>query len=148
MGLFMFNLIYSRYGREFRAARDDVIAASMMGFNTPRTRVFALVISAFYCGVAGALLAGFTSFIQPAMFDMMKSTELTSVVVFGGLGSMSGTLLGTTIITLVTELFRPISQYRMLIYGLILVLIMVFRPEGLLGNREMWEFNRRKAAKK
>ncbi|MCL2767693.1 MAG: branched-chain amino acid ABC transporter permease, partial [Synergistaceae bacterium] len=92
---------------------------------------------------------GFTSFIQPAMFDMMKSTELTSVVVFGGLGSMSGTLIGATIITLVTELFRPISQYRMLIYGAILVLVMVLRPEGLLGNREMWElYSRRKAAKK
>ncbi|MCL2767782.1 MAG: branched-chain amino acid ABC transporter permease, partial [Synergistaceae bacterium] len=98
MGLFMFNMIYSKHGREFKAVRDDVIAASMMGFNTPQTRVFSLVISAFYCGVAGALLAGFTSFIQPAMFDMMKSTELTSVVVFGGLGSMSGTLIGATII--------------------------------------------------
>lgn len=148
MGLLMFNMIYSRHGREFRSVRDDVIAASMMGFNTPRTKVFALLLSAFYCGVAGALLAGFTSFIQPSMFDMMKSTELTSIVVFGGLGSMSGTLVGTSIITLVTELFRPISLYRMLIYGLILVLIMVFRPEGLLGNREMWEFYRRKAAKK
>jgi branched-chain amino acid transport system permease protein len=148
MGLLMFNLIYSKHGREFKAVRDDVIAASMMGFNTPRARVFALVISAFYCGVAGALLAGFTSFIQPAMFDMMKSTELTSVVVFGGLGSMSGTLLGTTIITIVTELFRDISQYRMFIYGLILVLIMVLRSEGILGNREMWELYRRKAAKK
>jgi branched-chain amino acid transport system permease protein len=149
MGLLMFNLIYSKHGREFKAVRDDMIAASMMGFNTTQTRVFSLMISAFYCGVSGALLAGFTSFIQPAMFDMMKSTELTSVVVFGGLGSMSGTFLGTSIITLVTELFRPISQYRMLIYGLILVLVMVFRPEGMLGNREMWEFfYRRKAAKK
>lgn len=149
MGIFMFNLINSRHGREFSAVRDDVLAASMMGFNTPNTRVFALVISAFYCGVSGALLAGFLSFIQPAMFDMMKSTELTSVVVFGGLGSMSGTLLGTSIITLVTELFRPISQYRMFIYGLILVLVMVFRPEGILGNREIWEFfSFKKEAKK
>ena len=141
MGLLMFNLINSRHGREFRAARDDMIAASMMGFNITRIRVFSLMISAFYCGIAGALLAGFMTFIQPAMFDMMKSTELTSVVVFGGLGSMSGTLIGTSIITLITELFREISQYRMLIYGLILVLVMVFRPEGILGNREMWDFN-------
>ena len=149
MGLLMFNLINSRHGREFRAVRDDMIAASMMGFNTPQVRVFALMISAFYCGVAGALLAGFMTFIQPAMFDMMKSTELTSIVVFGGLGSMSGTLIGVSIITLVTELFRPISQYRMFIYGLILVLVMVFRPEGILGNREIWQFfYRRKAVKK
>ena len=71
------------------------------------------------------------------MFDMLKSTEMTAVVVFGGLGSMSGALLGTTIITLVTELFRPISQYRMLIYGLVLVLVMIFRPEGILGQHEV-----------
>ena len=80
------------------------------------------------------------NFIQPSMFDMMKSTELTAVVVFGGLGSMSGTLMGATIITLVMEYFRDISQYRMLIYGLLLVIIMVVRPEGLLGNREIWSF--------
>ncbi|MDN5336422.1 MAG: branched-chain amino acid transport system permease protein, partial [Synergistales bacterium] len=93
--------------------------------------------SGFYCGVAGALLAGFLSFIQPIMFDMIKSTELTSVVVFGGLGSMSGTLIGTGIITLVTELFRPISQYRMLIYGAVIVIIMIFRPEGIMGQKEL-----------
>ena len=69
--------------------------------------------------------------------DMMKSTELTAVVVFGGLGSMSGCLLGTAVITLVTELFRPISQFRMLIYGAVLVIIMVLRPEGIMGNREL-----------
>ena len=82
-------------------------------------------------------MAGFMSFIQPVMFDGGKSTELTAVVVFGGLGSMSGCLLGTVIITLVTELFRPISQYRMLIYGLVLVVIMVVRPEGLMGQYEL-----------
>ena len=149
MGLLMFNLIYSKHGREFKAVRDDMIAASMMGCNTFQTKVLSLVLSAFFCGVAGALLAGFTSFIQPGIFDMMKSTELTSLVVFGGLGSMSGTLIAASIITLVTEIFRDISQYRMLIYGLILVLIMVLRSEGILGNREMWEFStRNKAVKK
>ena len=82
------------------------------------------------------------------MFDMMKSTELTSLVVFGGLGSMSGTLLATGIITLITELFRPISQYRMLIYGAVLVMVMVLRPDGLLGSREIWEFRRARGTKK
>jgi branched-chain amino acid transport system permease protein len=80
------------------------------------------------------------NFLQPLMFDMGKSTELTAVVVFGGLGSMSGTLLGSAIITSVMEYFRDISQYRMLIYGFLLVIIMVLRPEGLLGNREIWSF--------
>ena len=77
------------------------------------------------------------SFIQPVMFDMAKSTELVSVVVFGGHGSMSGCLIGTTILTLVTEVFRPISQYRMLVYGLVLVLVMVLRPEGIMGTSEL-----------
>ena len=138
--LLTFNLIDSRLGREFKASRDDRLAASLMGFNTTASRMKALLISAFYCGVSGALLGGYMNFIQPSMFDMMKSTELTSVVVFGGLGSMSGTLLGSAIVTSVMEYFRDISQYRMLIYGLLLVVIMVVRPEGLLGDREIWSF--------
>jgi branched-chain amino acid transport system permease protein len=136
MAFFMFNLINGRFGRAFKACRDDYIAASLLGYNTAKYRILSLVLSAFYCGISGALLAGFLSFIQPIMFDMMKSTEITSVVVFGGLGSMSGTLVGAIIITLVTELFRPISQYRMLIYGAILVIIMVIRPEGIMGQYE------------
>ena len=113
------------------------LAASLLGFNTAHYRNLSLAISGFYCGVSGALIAGYMSFIQPIMFDMAKSTELVSIVVFGGLGSMSGCLLGTTILTLVTELFRPISQYRMLIYGLVLVLVMVLRPEGIMGTNEL-----------
>jgi branched-chain amino acid transport system permease protein len=140
LGTGMFNLINSRLGRELKASRDDRIAASLMGYNTPSSRMKALLISAFYCGISGALLGGYMSFIQPSMFDMMKSTELTAVVVFGGLGSMSGTLLGSAIITSVMEYFRKISQYRMLLYGLMLVVIMVVRPEGVLGNREIWSF--------
>ncbi|MCL2009740.1 MAG: branched-chain amino acid ABC transporter permease [Synergistaceae bacterium] len=140
LAILMFNLINGRLGRELRASRDDRVAASLMGFNTPSSRMKALVISAFYCGVAGALLGGYMSFIQPSMFDMMKSTEMTAVVVFGGLGSMSGTLLGAGVITWMMEYFRDISQYRMLIYGLLLVTVMVLRPEGLLGNREIWSF--------
>ena len=137
MTVAMFFLVYSRYGRAFKACRDDYVAASRLGFNTAHYRVLSLAISGFYCGVSGALLAGFMSFIQPVMFDMAKSTELVSIVVFGGLGSMSGCMIGTMILTLVTELFRPISQYRMLIYGLVLVLIMVMRPEGIMGTNEL-----------
>ncbi|MBQ0054803.1 MAG: branched-chain amino acid ABC transporter permease [Synergistaceae bacterium] len=133
----MFYLVNSRYGRAFKACRDDYVAASLLGFNTAHCRVLSLAVSGFYCGVAGALLAGFISFIQPVMFDMAKSTELVSVVVLGGLGSMSGCLIGTAILTLVTELFRPISKYRMLIYGLVLVLVMILRPEGLMGTNEL-----------
>ena len=144
LAIMTFNFLDSRLGRELRASRDDSIAASLMGFNTPATRMKALILSAFFCGIAGSLLGGYMSFIQPSMFDMMKSTELTAVVVFGGLGSMSGTILGSAAITLIMEYFRDISQYRMLIYGLLLVIIMVFRPEGLLGSREIWDLFRRR----
>lgn len=151
----MFFLVNSSYGRAFKACRDDYVAASLLGFNTAHFRVLSLAVSGFYCGVSGALLAGFMSFIQPIMFDLAKSTELVSVVVFGGLGSMSGCLLGTAILTLVTELFRPISQYRMLIYGLVLVLVMVLRPEGIMGTNELTFkyikglfFNKNKVSKK
>jgi branched-chain amino acid transport system permease protein len=140
LGIIMFNLIESRLGRELKASRDDRTAASLMGFNTPNSRMKALLISAFYCGIAGGLFAGYSGFIQPVAFNMMKSTEITAVVVFGGLGSMSGTLLGTGFITWIMEAFRNISKYRMLIYGLILAGVMVLRPEGLLGNREIWYF--------
>jgi len=140
LAIAMFNIINGRLGRELKASRDDRIAASLMGFNTPSSRMKALLISAFYCGIAGALLAGYMSFVQPLMFGLMRSTELTAIVVLGGLGSMTGTLLGTALITFVMEYFRAISEYRMLIYGLILVCVMVVRPEGLLGNREIWSF--------
>jgi ABC-type branched-chain amino acid transport system, permease component len=141
MATLMFYLLKSNFGRAFKACRDDYIAASLLGFNTARYRVLSLAISAFYCGVAGALMAGFLTFIQPVMFDLNKSTELTAVVVFGGLGSLSGSLIGTAVITLVTELFRPISQYRMLIYGAVMVIIMVARPEGIMGQHELAPFH-------
>jgi len=144
--IIMFNLIWSRLGRELKASRDDRIAASLMGFNTTSSRMKALLISAFYCGISGALFAGHMMFISPVMFDMMKSTEITAIVVFGGLGSMSGTLLGAAVVTFVMEFFREISQYRMLIYGLILVAVMVLRPEGLLGNRGYGLFYQANAA--
>jgi branched-chain amino acid transport system permease protein len=137
MAAAMFCIINGNFGRAFKACRDDDTAALLLGFNTPRCRVLSLAISGFYCGVSGALFGGFMGFIQPVMFDMAKSTELVSIVVFGGLGSMSGCLLGTAFLTLVTEVFRPISQYRMLIYGCVLVIIMVSRPEGLLGSNEL-----------
>ena len=137
MAVAMFFIINSNFGRAFKTCRDDDVAALLLGFHTSRYRVLSLAISGFYCGVSGALFGGFMGFIQPVMFDMAKSTELVSIVVFGGLGSMSGCLLGTGILTLVTEVFRPISQYRMLIYGIVLVLVMVLRPEGLLGTSEL-----------
>ncbi len=137
MLLLMRFLINGNYGRAFKACRDDFVAASLLGFKTAHYRVLSLAISGFYCGIAGGLMAGFLTYLQPVMFDMQKSTELTAVVVFGGLGSLSGSIIGTVVIGVVTEVFRPISQYRMLIYGAIMVIIMVARPEGIMGQHEI-----------
>jgi len=137
MLVLMWFLISGNYGRAFKACRDDYIAASLLGFKTAHYRVLSLAISGFYCGIAGALMAGFLTFLQPIMFDLNKSTELTAVVVFGGLGSLSGSIIGTAVIGIVTEVFRPISQNRMLIYGAIMVIIMVMRPEGIMGQHEL-----------
>jgi branched-chain amino acid transport system permease protein len=145
LAIFMFNLVNSRVGRECRACRDDPIATSLMGYNIHGLRVMSLLISAFYCGISGGLLAGYMSFVQPSMFSMLKSTELTAVVFFGGMGSMSGTLIGSFTISALMEYFRDVSQYRMLIYGVILVLVMVLRPEGIMGSRELWTLFRRKS---
>ena len=137
MGAGIFSLVNSRYGRAFKACRDDFQAASLLGIHTAHYRVLSLAISGLFCGVAGALMAGYISFIQPVMFDGAKSTELVAIVVFGGLGSMSGSLVGALILSMITEVFRAVSQYRMFIYGLVLVLIMVVRPSGLLGKNEL-----------
>ena len=137
MLILMRFLINGNYGRAFKACRDDYIAAALLGFKTAHYRVLSLTFSGFYCGIAGALLAGFLTYLQPVMFDMNKSTELTAVVVFGWRGSISGSIIGTSVIGLVTEVFRPISQYRMLIYGATMVLIMVARPEGIMGQHEI-----------
>ncbi len=145
LGVLMACLVKSSYGRAFKACRDDRLAASLIGFKTSYYRILGLAISAFYCGVAGGLMAGFMSFIQPAMFDGGKSSELTAIVVFGGMGSLSGTLLGSVVITLVTEIFRPISQYRMLIYGLALLLVIILRPDGIVGQREILPLSKVKA---
>ncbi|HAK41100.1 MAG TPA: branched-chain amino acid ABC transporter permease [Synergistales bacterium] len=137
MLILMRFLINGNYGRAFKACRDDFVAASLLGFKTAHYRVLSLAISGFYCGIAGGLMAGFLTYLQPIMFDMQKSTELTAVVVFGGLGSLSGSIIGTAVLGIVTEVFRPISQYRMLIYGAIMVIIMVARPEGIMGQHEI-----------
>jgi branched-chain amino acid transport system permease protein len=144
LAIIMFNLVNSRVGRECRACRDDPVATALMGYNTHSLRIMSLLISAFYCGISGGLLAGYMSFVQPSAFSMLKSTELTAVVFFGGMGSMSGTLIGSFTISALMEYFRDVSQYRMLIYGLILVLVMVLRPEGIMGSREIWMLFRRK----
>ncbi len=137
LGLFfMRNIVHSRFGRSMIAIREDRLAAQSIGINVAKNQMASLAISAFYCGVAGGLFAFFMSFIQPRMFDMGKSNELAASVVFGGLGSLTGAVVAAAILTAIPELFRPLMTWRMVFYGLALVL-MVLRPGGLLGTWEL-----------
>ncbi|NPV71482.1 MAG: branched-chain amino acid ABC transporter permease [Firmicutes bacterium] len=134
---FMRNILYSRFGRALIAIREDRLAAQSLGINVAHSQMMSLAISAFYCGTAGGLFAFFMSFVQPRMFDMAKSTELASSIVFGGLGSLTGSAVAAGILTSIPEVFRPLMTWRMVFYGLALVLTIVLRPSGLLGTWEL-----------
>ncbi|MDA8412753.1 MAG: branched-chain amino acid ABC transporter permease [Desulfobacteraceae bacterium] len=124
----------SRFGRALKAIRDDEIAAESMGINIARYKVQSFAVSAFMAGVGGCLYAHFLGYINPSDFGFIKSIDMLSMVVLGGLGSIPGTVFGATILSAAPEFLRFMSQYRMLVYGALLVFLMVFRPNGLLGG--------------
>jgi branched-chain amino acid transport system permease protein len=131
------NFLKSRFGAMFMAVREDPVAAEMAGINLFRTRLLSLVVSAVLCGLSGALLAHRLAFIQPVMFTMTQSTQLLATVIAGGMGSMSGPLIVSFIFTSMPEALRWLNMWRLPAYGLLLVLIMIYRPQGLLGYREV-----------
>ena len=135
--VFTWNIINSRQGRNMVAVREEELAAQMAGVNTFRSKMVALVVSAALAGIAGALMANYIQFIRPTMFNMAKSTDLTIMVIFGGLGSISGTIVGTFLLVSLPEIFRNFAQWRLVIYGLAVIVIMVGRPQGIMGGVEM-----------
>lgn len=124
----------SRFGRALKAIRDDEIAAEAMGINIARYKVQSFAIGSFMAGVGGGLYAHFLSYINPSDFGFLKSVDILSMVVLGGLGSIAGTVFGASVLAAAPEFLRFMSQYRMLVYGGLLVFMMVFRPNGLLGG--------------
>jgi branched-chain amino acid transport system permease protein len=131
------NIINSRQGRNMVAVREEELAAQMAGIDVFRSKMIALVVSAAFAGVAGALMAQYMQFLRPTMFNMAKSTDLTIMVIFGGLGSISGSIVGTILLVALPELFRTFAQWRLVFYGLAVILIMVGRPQGLMGGFEL-----------
>lgn len=131
------NFIYSRYGRAAIAVREDFTAAEMMGIDLFAVRLRSLVFSAVTSGIAGGLFAHYVTFIQPAMFTAALSTQLTAGVVAGGMGSITGPAVAAVIFVAVPEVLRVASMWRLVAYGFLLVAIMVFRPQGLFGYREL-----------
>jgi len=127
------NLMRSTYGRGFIAVKDDEIAAEAMGINTTKFKVTAFIIGAFFAGVAGGLYAHFLQYINPEDFNFLRSVEIVAMVILGGMGSTFGVVLAAIILTVLPELLRDIQQYRMIIYALLLIIMMILRPQGLFG---------------
>ena len=124
----MIALVRSTYGRGFQAVRDDEIAAAAMGIDTTRFKVTAFVIGAFFAGVAGGLYAHAVEFISPEGFNFLRSFEIIVMVILGGLGRPVGVAIAAILITLLNEWLRDLSEYRMVVYALIIILFMIFRP--------------------
>lgn len=139
------NFLRSRWGAACIAIREDPIAAETAGVRLFRTRLLSLVVSAVYCGLSGGLLAHFLSFIQPQMFTLVQSTQLLAAVIAGGMGSISGPLIASFVFIALPEALRVAQMWRLVAYGLLLVLIMVYRPQGLMGYSEITSFFRRKS---
>jgi len=131
------NLAHSTHGRALFAIRDDEVAAEALGVDTTRYKVLAFVLGAFFAGVAGGLFAHFLSYLNPSSFTFLKSIEVIAMVVLGGMGSISGSVIAAIVLTLLPEVLRPVKDFRMVIYSLMLIILMITRPQGLLGTREL-----------
>ncbi|HWR12068.1 MAG TPA: branched-chain amino acid ABC transporter permease [Rectinemataceae bacterium] len=143
--IFLANLVKSRHGRNMIAVREEELAAQISGINVFRYKMIALIVSAVYAGVAGVFFAHYMTFLQPKMFSMTKSTELTIIVIFGGLGSISGSVLGALLLTALPEVLRAFEIWRLVFYGAAVILIMISRPKGLMGGMELTPAGIRKA---
>jgi branched-chain amino acid transport system permease protein len=131
--LFCYVTYKSRTGRAFLAIKTDEMAGIMMGINVTYYKVLAFVLSACICASAGALYASLIGYIDPNTFTFDVSTMILSIVILGGMGTIRGMFIGSIILITFPELSRSLMDYRFVVYGLILVLMMRFRPQGLLG---------------
>jgi branched-chain amino acid transport system permease protein len=126
-------LVNSTYGRGFIAVHDDEIAASSVGINPVRYKVTAFVIGAFFAGVAGGLYAHHKQFLSPTGFDFMKSIDIVVMVILGGMGRTAGVIVAAIVLTLLPEFLRGFAEYRMIIYALLIIVLMILRPQGIFN---------------
>ncbi|MGF7057957.1 branched-chain amino acid ABC transporter permease [Brassicibacter mesophilus] len=136
------HFISSYHGRACIAIKEDEIAAEAMGINTTYYKVLAFAIGAFFAGTAGALYANYFYFIKPDSFGFMKSIDILVIVVFGGMGSIAGSIVGAIALSIISLFLQNIPELRMVIYALILFGIMVYKPTGLMGNQEFKLFKK------
>ena len=130
------RFIHSKYGRNLTSIRENELAAEAVGINAFRYKRMSFTFSAIYAGWAGALYGGYLMYVVPSSFNLAKSCELITTTVIGGLGSLTGSVFGAILVTLLPEIFRSLSNYRMLFYGIAVVLIIMFKPSGLYGYKE------------
>ncbi len=147
-------LMQSRQGRAILAIRENEIATESCGISTTYYKVLAFAFSAFFAGIAGALYAGYVGSLQPTSFGFMKSIEILVMVVLGGMGSLIGSVISATVLTALPQMLLVFSDYRMVVYSIVLLLMMNFRPKGLMGTYEFsmyrtleWLFFRKKKDK-
>jgi ABC-type branched-chain amino acid transport system, permease component len=133
VSLFCYLIINSKIGRAFISIKEDELAADLMGIKTTRYKLLAFVLSAFISGIAGSFYAHMIRFIEPNSFTFDTSIMIISIVILGGMGTMRGMYLGAGVLVAFPEILRPLQAYRFVVYGLILVLMMRFRPQGALG---------------
>ena len=137
MVFIMRNFLKSHYGKNCVAVQQQELAAEMVGIDILKTKLVALIISAFYAGVAGGLFSFYATYLAPTNFSEAKSDDLLAAVVLGGMNSLSGPLLAASILVVLPEVLRFLAIWRLVFYGAAFVLIMQFKPEGLMGYREI-----------
>lgn len=128
-----------RLGRAWMAIKEDEVAASCMGISTGKLKLLAFCAGAAIAGFAGWLFAGKQGFVSPDSFDFTTSIMLVAMLVLGGMGSVGGALVGAVTLTLLPEILQPLQQYRMFLFGMVMILMMLFRPQGLLGGIRVFE---------
>ncbi|UOF88867.1 branched-chain amino acid ABC transporter permease [Fodinisporobacter ferrooxydans] len=131
----LYALRKSRFGYMWRAVREDEVAAGTMGIHVFKQKVIVLMISAGIAGIAGSFFAHYISYISPDNFTLDESILVLSMVIIGGKDSLRGVLLGSFLLVVLPEILRPVAQYRMLIYGFILAVMILYRPEGIVGKK-------------
>ena len=140
----VYNIVNSAFGRALISIREDELAAEAMGVNTTRYKVMAFVISSAMAGAGGVLLAHFDGYLNPKSFEFIKSFEILIMIILGGLGSIVGSVLGAILLTVLPESLRGFAEYRMVIYSLLLIILMITRPQGLLGSTAAFKGLRRR----
>jgi branched-chain amino acid transport system permease protein len=133
------RLVGSSHGRALLAIREDEIAAEAMGVDTTGYKVRAFAISSAFAGLAGGLLVHLIQLCTPRSFTFVKSIEVVAMVVLGGMGSVTGSVVAALTLTFALEALREVQQYRMVVYSLLLIVLMLTRPSGIFGTREIWD---------